>query len=147
MAMGSLVSLLIVLTPILGIVAFVTVMIKRYLDEYVPLRVTVRHKQGRTELIIQTKRKTERIDVASFVPKAHREVLNQRIDGLGFRGYRLGYYTGGYGEVVSYAISDSGILIKDMGGKRFYLAINNIQEVMDALLDGTVTERVIEVRK
>ena len=147
MTASSLVPLLIVLTPILGTVTFVVIMIKHHLDEYIPLKVIVRRKEGRTELIIQTKRKTEHIDVGSFIPKEHWEVLNQRTHGLGFRQYRLGYYTGDYGEVVSYAVSDSGILIEDTSGKKYYLAFNNIQEVIDVLLDDSIQEKVIEVRK
>lgn len=51
------------------------------------------------------------------------------------------------GEVVSYAISDSGLLIDDIDGKRYYLAFDNIHEVIDAILDNSIKEKVIEVRK
>jgi len=144
---NSLMPLLIVLTPILGTVTFVAIMIKRYLDNYIPLKVIVRHKGDKTELIIQTKRKTTHINVGNFRIKEYREVLGWRINGLGFGRYRLGEYTGKYGEVVSYAISDSGLLIDDIDGKRYYLAFDNIHEVVDAILDKSIKERVIKVRK
>ncbi|HIP75262.1 MAG TPA: hypothetical protein EYH13_03830 [Thermococcus paralvinellae] len=144
---NSLMPFLIVLTPILGTVTFVAIMIKRYLDNYIPLKVIVRHKGDKTELIIQTKRKTTHINVGNFRIKEYREVLGWRINGLEFGRYRLGEYKGKYGEVVSYAISDSGLLIDDIDGKIYYLAFNNIHEVVDAILDKNIKEKVIEVRK
>ncbi|WP_156961724.1 hypothetical protein [Thermococcus guaymasensis] len=122
-------------------------MIKRWLDSYVPLKVIVRHRKGRTELIIQTKRKTEYINVFEFIPAECWEVLRRRIRGLEFGRYKLGRYKGAHGEVYSYAISCSGILIKDSNGTKYYLAFNNIQEVIDALLDDNIQEKVIEVRR
>lgn len=91
---NSLMPLLIVLTPILGTVTFVAIMIKRYLDNYIPLKVIVRHKGDKTELIIQTKRKTTHINIGNFKIKEYQEVLRWRTNGLGFGRYRLGEYTG-----------------------------------------------------
>ncbi|NJE06578.1 hypothetical protein E3E36_10610 [Thermococcus sp. M36] len=137
----------IVLTPILLTVLFVSAMIKRYLDEYVPVRVIMRHEGGKARLIIETKKKREDIIVRSFEPKDHREVLRWRINGLGFGRYRLGEYKGDYGSVLSYAVSDTGLLITDASGKRYYLAIDNVGEVAHALEDPAKKEAVIEVRK
>ncbi|WP_169791796.1 hypothetical protein [Thermococcus celericrescens] len=135
------------LTPILGTVTFVAIMIKRYLDDYIPLKVIVKHKGDKTELIIQTKRKTTHINIENFRIKEYREVLRWRTNGLEFGRYRLGKYTGKYGEVVSYAISDSGLLIDDVSGERYYLAFDSIHEVMDTILDCSIKEKIIEVRK
>ncbi|NJE85111.1 hypothetical protein E3E23_04615 [Thermococcus sp. CX2] len=146
MADSSLVPLLVVLTPILLTVSFVAVMIKRYLDEYVPRKVVVRHENGKVALVIETKRGSTRIRVRDFSVRDCREVLEVRTNGLGFGRYRLGRYTGRYGEVISYAISDSGMLIEDTNGKRYYLAFDNIDEVVDAIMDDSIREKAIKVR-
>lgn len=141
------IPLLVVLTPLLLIVSFVALKIKSYLDEYVPRRVLVRHENGRAVLSVETKRKILKITVKDFRRANSHEVLEVRLNGLAFGRYRLGEYRGAYGYVESYAISDSGLLIDDVGGKRYYLAFDNINEAVDAMLDGITEERVIEVRK
>ena len=117
----------------LGIVGLVLVIIKYYFDAHTPQAVIIKHENNQTILAIKTKRKNISIKLKDFQIKDYR--------------YRLGRYKGKYGKVFSYAISDSGLLIDDIDGKRYYLAFDNIHEVIDAILDNSIKEKVIEVRK
>ncbi|WP_297436715.1 hypothetical protein [Thermococcus sp.] len=141
------IPLLVVLTPFLLIILFVAVKMKHYLDEYIPRRVIVRHEGDGTVLFVETKKKNIRITVKDFRRAQPNEVLEVRVNGLAFGRYRLGEYRGAYGYVESYAISNSGLLIEDADGKRYYLAFDNIHEAVDAMMDDNKKEKVIEVRR
>ncbi|NJE43424.1 hypothetical protein [Thermococcus sp. GR6] len=134
------------LAPFLLIVSFVAIKIKLYLDEYVPRRVVVRHDGGRKIISVETKKKNIQIPVKEFWRTNCRETLEVRLNGLAFGRYRLGLYKGAYGYVDSYAVSDSGLLIEDTNGKRYYLAFDNIDEVVDAIMDDSIREKAITVR-
>lgn len=131
----------------LGIIGLALMVIKYYFDAHVPQAVIIKHENNQATLIIKTKRKNVSIKIKDFQIKDYRDVLVWRIGGLEFGRYRLGRYKGKYGKVFSYAISDSGLLIDDIDGKRYYLAFDNIHEVIDAILDDSIKEKVIEVRK
>ncbi|ALV61836.1 hypothetical protein OCC_09431 [Thermococcus litoralis DSM 5473] len=141
-------SILLSLFITLGIVGLVLALIKYgFFDAYVPHAVIIRHENNQVILVIKTKRRTVPIRVRDFQVKDYRDVLVWRLGGLEFGRYRIGKYKGKYGEVVSYASSDSGLLIEATDGKRYYLAFDNIHEVIDAILDESIKEKVIEVRK
>ncbi len=140
-------TLLLSLLSTLGIVGLVLVIIKYYFDAHIPQAVIIKHENSQAILTIITKRKNISIKLKDFQIKDYRDVLVWRLWGLEFGRYRLGRYKGKYGKVFSYAISDSGLLIDDIDGKRYYLAFDNIHEVIDAILDDSIKEKVIEVKK
>ncbi|ASJ06896.1 hypothetical protein A3L08_05935 [Thermococcus pacificus] len=133
--MGGWFPLVVVLTPIVVIALVVAVKIKGYMDAYVPWSIVVA-KNGTVRLIIKTKAGEREILVRDFDVKESSEVLEVRINGLGFGRYQLGEYKGPFGYVKSYAVSRKGLLVTDVRGKRYYLAFEKVDDVLKALRGG-----------
>ena len=132
---GWFLPVVVVLTPMVVIAFVVAVKIKGYMDAYVPQSVVVA-KNGTLRLIIKTKAGEREVLVREFDVKESSEVLEVRINGLGLGRYQLGEYKGPFGYVKSYAVSRDGLLVTDVGGERYYLAFENVDDVLKALRGG-----------
>jgi len=133
MGWGAAVPVFFVLLSLLLIVIFAVLKIKLQFDEYVPLKVAIMGDGEDRKVLVETKKKRLELKVRDFRRASSKDVLEVRINGLSLGKYRLGLYKGPYGYVESYATSDSGVLIEDESGRKYFVAFKNSEELLDSL--------------